>query len=254
MRTRCHNMSPRKTLTGTFWWTATWSPNIDLKIWKQVQQNPSKCPCTQFFSCTRQCQKFHDSQFYHRGAAKKLKLSQLMIPYLVHSTPKCITKYALWEASKPSTTSHSTSCKWTSCMWTSFICSPCSSLLICLMPNLIKTHRESLGESSVCKKTTKKMGIWLLPIYVKGWPKKNQTKGATTTTVDSDQKSLPLCWNDHCGFLSVEPYVKRDRKTLKSLWRDSSRQKYKIQEISLTWSYMVRFLSSFNICKKEFIN
>ncbi len=92
---RCHNMSPRKTLTGTFWWTVTWSPNIDLKIWKQVQQNPSKCPCTQFFSCTRQCQKFHDSQFYHRGAAKKLKLSQLMIPYLVHSTPKCITKYGL---------------------------------------------------------------------------------------------------------------------------------------------------------------
>jgi hypothetical protein len=89
MRTRCHNMSPRKTLTGTFWWTATWSPNIDLKIWKQVQQNPSKCPCTQFFSCTRQHQKFHDSQFYHRGAAKKRKLSQLMIPYLVHSTPKC---------------------------------------------------------------------------------------------------------------------------------------------------------------------
>jgi hypothetical protein len=43
-----------------------------------------------------------------------------------------------------------------------------------------------------------------------------------------------LCWNDHCGFLRVEPYLKRDRKTLKSLGRDSSRQKYKIQEISLT--------------------
>jgi hypothetical protein len=93
-----------------------------------------------------------------QGAAKKLKLSQLMIPYLFHSTPKCITKHGLWEASKPSTTSHSTSCKWTSCMWTSFICSPCSSLLICLMPNLINTHRESLGESLVCKKTTQKNG------------------------------------------------------------------------------------------------
>jgi hypothetical protein len=52
------------------------------------------------------------------------------------------------------------------------------------------------------------------------------------------KNQLPLCWNDHCGFLSVEPYLKRDRKTLKSLGRDSSRQnsntKYKIQEISLT--------------------
>jgi hypothetical protein len=130
----------------------------------------------------------------------------LMILYLIHSTPKCITKYGLWEASKPSTTSHSTSCKWPSYMWTSFICFPCSSLLICLMPNLINTHIESLGESSVCKKTTKKMGIWLLPIYVI------------------------------------------------SLGRHSSRQKYKIQEISLTWSYMARFLSSFKTCKKEFIN
>ncbi len=68
------------------------------------------------------------------------------------------------------------------------------------------------------------------------------------------KNQLPLCWNDHCGFLSVEPYLKRDRKTLKSLGRDSSRKKYKIQEISLTWSYMARFLSSFNTCKKEFIN
>lgn len=211
MRNKCHNMSPRKTLTGTFWWTATWSPNIDLQIWKQVQQNPSKCPWTQFFSCTMQCQKFHDSQFYHRDAAKKLKLSQLMIPYLIHSSPKCITKYGLWEASKPSTTSHSTSCKWTSCMWTSFICSPCSSLLICLMPNLINTHRESLDESSVCKKTTQKMGIWLLPIYVKRWPNENQTKGATTTTrtADSDQKSATLVlewplWFFECRTISKE--------------------------------------------------
>lgn len=106
-----------------------------------------------------------------QGAAKKLKLSQLMIPYLFHSTPKCITKHGLWEASKPSTTSHSTSCKWTSCMWTSFICSPCSSLLICLMPNLINTHTEfrwiislqenhqkngNLATTHLCKRMTKR--------------------------------------------------------------------------------------------------
>jgi hypothetical protein len=84
--------------------------------------------------------------------------------------------------------------------------------------------------------------------------KKTKQKGATTTTADSDQKSATLVLEWPLWFLSVEPYLKRDRKTLKSLGRDSSRQKYKIQEISLTWSYMARFLSSFNTCKKEFIN